>query len=64
LTKQKFDEFLSNHPDSAKIIAQIAEERFRSYIAQKKAKEAVPFGQEVGIGLTQYDLKNVLSKYT
>lgn len=59
LTKDKLKNLLEGYPDVAKEIALIAEERFSSFVKGKDAEIHYEFGEELSLGISKDDLKNV-----
>ncbi|KAJ3192983.1 hypothetical protein HK101_005632, partial [Irineochytrium annulatum] len=59
LTKEKLQGVMEGYPDVAKSIALIAEERFALHMKQQKSEVKVEFGDEIKVGMTNRDLKNI-----
>lgn len=60
LTKDKFSQAMATSPEASRTISMIAKERFASYVAQQQDGDVlVDFGEELEMGITNEDLKNV-----
>jgi CRP-like cAMP-binding protein len=60
LTKDKFSQAMATSPEAARTISMIAKERFSSYVKQQQDGDVVvDFGDEMEMGITNEDLKNV-----
>ena len=59
LTKDSLAKAVDGYPSISESITAIAQERFSSYVKQKKAEQKVDFGDEINLSMTQNDLKNV-----
>lgn len=59
LTKEKFSKAMIACPQAGRAITLIAQERFASYVKQQEAEQSIDFGEELNLGITNDDLKNV-----
>lgn len=59
LTKDKFSKAMASSPEATKAISLIAKERFSSYVKQQGGGVNVDMGDELKLGITNDDLKNV-----
>lgn len=58
LTKEDFTKAMATSPEAAKKISLIAKERFASFVKQQETLD-IDFGEELTLGMTNDDLKNV-----
>jgi CRP-like cAMP-binding protein len=59
LTKEKLEKVAMSNAEVSKAIAHIAEERYQLYKKQMEAEINCDFGDEVALGITKEELKNV-----
>ncbi|KAJ3175998.1 hypothetical protein HK101_010525 [Irineochytrium annulatum] len=59
LTKEKLQGVMEGYPEVAGTIALMAEERFALHMKQQESEVKVEFGDEIKVGMTNKDLKNI-----
>ncbi|KAJ3050221.1 hypothetical protein HK097_008814 [Rhizophlyctis rosea] len=59
LTKDALKRAVADNPSAATTIANIAEERFASYMKQKEGDIVIEFGEELKLGMDHSDLKKI-----